>query len=556
MQKFELPKERSSLLTYATSYFRPDVFSHPIWVRFGKKDISVSMKIVDDLLKIVKSLQKNDPSAACQILLICAVYQNYAGQRLNALKTTQQSLDLAERTGLTKEIIWAIWGACAICIQQGDYQHAANAFEALHAALSKENEWVLANFIDVFKDYMFLAQVNTEKKSKSDKDQPIKDLVTMTMDWLKCWGIAAYKPEVGDQKISKLKFGVGKKLFRRLRSNYSFSGLRTRWKSLKFVLQGEFKLQLNQTGEELEIENMEMDIPFPYSSFQSFQQKNTATDILVPEITAPSENQKIITKEPLEAKLQTTSMAVQMLGHFNIIIQGKTLKMQSSRSLSLLKYLLLHHKQSLQREMLMDVFWPEAAPETARNNLNVAIYSIRRSLHKITDIPLIVYENGTYGFAYNLQVWLDVEEFERSVQAGKRLESRNQVTSALAEYETAISLYKGDFLEENLYEEWTVIDRERLRITYLELLDRLSQIYFSQERYTACLTLCHLILSRDLCREDAHYRSMQCYSRLHQAPLALRQYQICVEALLNELGVDPAPEVTQLYELIRRHEHV
>jgi DNA-binding SARP family transcriptional activator len=49
---------------------------------------------------------------------------------------------------------------------------------------------------------------------------------------------------------------------------------------------------------------------------------------------------------------------------------------------------------------------------------------------------------------------------------------------------------------------------------------------------------------------------MRCYSRLGQGPLALRQYQICAEALRAELEVDPAPETTQLYEQIRLHEYV
>jgi hypothetical protein len=79
----------------------PQVFSHPAWVRFGKKGVSGSLKIVDDLLSAAKNLQSDDPGTTCQVLLICAVYQNYAGQRFNALKTTRQALDLAQHTSTT-----------------------------------------------------------------------------------------------------------------------------------------------------------------------------------------------------------------------------------------------------------------------------------------------------------------------------------------------------------------------------------------------------------------------------------------------------------------------
>jgi DNA-binding SARP family transcriptional activator len=249
-------------------------------------------------------------------------------------------------------------------------------------------------------------------------------------------------------------------------------------------------------------------------------------------------------------------LAVHMLGAFSVTIQDLTLKLPASRGLSIFKYLLVHHKQSLPREALMDVFWPDAEPETARNSLNVALHSLRRALGELTELSLILFADGGYRLAPNLQVWLDVEEFERAHIAGQRLEGRNQLTAAITEYEAAVSLYQGDFLEQNPYEEWTILDRERLRIAYLDTLDRLSQIYFEEERYSSCRTACQLILIKDACREDAHCLLMRCYSRQRQPHLALYQYQVCVEALRGELQVEPAPETTQLYNRIRRHEQV
>jgi two-component SAPR family response regulator len=169
---------------------------------------------------------------------------------------------------------------------------------------------------------------------------------------------------------------------------------------------------------------------------------------------------------------------------------------------------------------------------------------------------MVCYEDGAYGLTSNLEVWLDVEEFDRCIKEGQRQETWHQLTAAVAEYEIAVNLYRGDLLAETPYEEWIVLERERLRIAYLDMLDRVSQIYFRQERYTACISACQLILTRDMCREDAHCRLMQCYSRLGQTPLALRQYQICVDALRAELEVDPACETTKLYENIRRREYI
>jgi DNA-binding SARP family transcriptional activator len=49
---------------------------------------------------------------------------------------------------------------------------------------------------------------------------------------------------------------------------------------------------------------------------------------------------------------------------------------------------------------------------------------------------------------------------------------------------------------------------------------------------------------------------MHSYSHQGQYHLALRQYQLCVEALHAELDVKPATETIKLFEHIRRRERV
>ena len=204
----------------------------------------------------------------------------------------------------------------------------------------------------------------------------------------------------------------------------------------------------------------------------------------------------------------------------------------------------------------MEAFWPGASPESARNSLNVALHDLRKVFRVRITTPVIEYHEGAYQFNPDLNLWLDVEEFERYLFASQRLENAGQLSLAVNELEVAASLYQGDFMADDPYEEWAVLDRTRLQIAYLDLLNRLSNMYFSQGQYSACVTLCQRILERDNCREDAHRRLMRCYSRQGQHHLALRQYQLCIQTLQNELGVDPEQDTLQLAERIRRHERV
>jgi DNA-binding SARP family transcriptional activator len=260
-----------------------------------------------------------------------------------------------------------------------------------------------------------------------------------------------------------------------------------------------------------------------------------------------------------DTELKKRGLAVQVLGAFRVSIGDQLVeRCASSRGRAVFTYLVTHRGQIVSRDVLMETFWPDADPAAARNSLNVALHSLRRSLmaagggHQ----PVVLFEHGQYSLNPGLALWVDVDEFLQHSDAGRKHEEAGNLSAAIDHYEQAVALYQGDFLADSPYEEWTVLPREKLRMAYLDVLDRVSRIYLSRGQYAACITLCQLILAQDNCREDAHCRLMHCYARQNQKHLALRQYQACVDALRKELNVPPAAATTELHERIRRHERV
>lgn len=253
------------------------------------------------------------------------------------------------------------------------------------------------------------------------------------------------------------------------------------------------------------------------------------------------------------------ALTAHVLGTFRISLNDCPIESwPSGRGRSLLKYLLLSREAPAPRDVLIDLFWPEAGPEDGRNNLNVAMHGLRQALRAATDLPVVEYRRGDASYRLNpeLQIWLDVDEFERALKAGRQHEAAGRIALAVTHYEQAASLYQGDLMADDPYDEWPVLRREQLRLAHLDLLERLGQIYFSQGQYGACASLCQQIVARDSCREDAHCRLMRCYTRQGQHHLALRQYQACVKALTDDIGVEPLPSTTLLAERIRRREYV
>jgi DNA-binding SARP family transcriptional activator len=266
-------------------------------------------------------------------------------------------------------------------------------------------------------------------------------------------------------------------------------------------------------------------------------------------------------KSPLRLvrdKHPKTSLKVFCLGSFRVYRNSQLISEWSSlKARAIFKYLLVNRSTPTSSDVLMDLFWPEADPESARHNLHQAIHSLRKTLKQNRSDPQpIVCEPDGYVINSELELWLDRDEFEKNIQSGRRLEAMGQLAEAISAYRQAEELYRGDFLEEDLYEDWPNTEREHLRNTYADLIDRLSEYYFQQADYPEAIVLCQRILNQDNCHEIAYRRLMRCYLAQGQRRLAIRQFQVCAQTLKAELDVPPSAETQSLYQHILRGEMV
>ena len=281
-----LSQRRSALIAHAISKFSPVVFDHPVWIRFSKQELSTSLTITDNLLWTARNLQNDDPITACQILLICAVYQNYTGQSHNAETTVQNSLALARQNGLPEEILWALWGACAISFQQGNYEQAASHLGDLQIELIERDEWVLANFVDVVKQSLLRTVTDsTAEGSGTSQEQPVAELLKLTFDWLQRWGYSVFTSESENGNIHEQKPKQGNRLSRFLQSNLSFKRWRVRWNTFILAFRGELKLQLYQSSGDTETQIFNEDTHRTNSSPPTDPTKSSSTGIPLPEIS-------------------------------------------------------------------------------------------------------------------------------------------------------------------------------------------------------------------------------------------------------------------------------
>ncbi len=252
------------------------------------------------------------------------------------------------------------------------------------------------------------------------------------------------------------------------------------------------------------------------------------------------------------------AVTVHLLGELQVVFGERPVgKWVSGRGRAVFEYLVVHRHSRVRRESLMNVFWPDAEPDAARNSLNVAIHGLRQSLRAAAgDHAVVIYQDGSYFVEPALDIWVDVDAFEDRLKSARQYLTSDDPAAAQAGFEAAIGLYQGEFLADDPYEQWAHVTREHLRLAYLDCLDQLGRLRFDAGDYSGCADVCRKLLACDNCREDTQRLLMRCHSRLGQPQLALRQYHSFVATLQAELHLPPAPTTTELAARIRRRSEV
>ena len=227
-----------------------------------------------------------------------------------------------------------------------------------------------------------------------------------------------------------------------------------------------------------------------------------------------------------------------MLGSFNVLINGlRVYDWQGRKAKSILAYLLYNRRFANTREIIMDKFWPNVSAQSARNSLNAIIHKIRRVLKCLDPHnDYILFKDDRYLLNPKLSISLDYESFLTDFNTGQQLERERGIAEAIPYYEEATRLYKGDFLEENIYDEWTYSERESFKQKYLHAMDRLSAFYVKQEKYLLAQQYCRKMLEKDDCLEEVHRRLMICLYQNGYRDLAVKQFYNCGRQSGKRLG--------------------
>jgi DNA-binding SARP family transcriptional activator len=246
---------------------------------------------------------------------------------------------------------------------------------------------------------------------------------------------------------------------------------------------------------------------------------------------------------------------VRVFGGLDVSIGGRTIREKDWRKRKarlLCAMLVLRRGQDVPRDQLFDYLFPEMDPERAKNNLYV-VWSTMKSvlMGEGSKGPLPYFEAvGGVCRAVRQNIRSDVDDFDKLVAKAAKHEQAGELGDAIRSYELLSSLYRGELLPGDVYDDWFSELRDHYRITFVNSMLSASAILMNADDPGNALVYARRAIQTDPLREDLYQVALQCQIAAGQRSGAIDTYMQCRLRLSEDLGLDPSVETRALYDQI------
>ena len=234
---------------------------------------------------------------------------------------------------------------------------------------------------------------------------------------------------------------------------------------------------------------------------------------------------------------------LRVLGPLELTVAGRPVPIRRGRPRRLLLALLLRAGQGATTDTLVDELWADEPPRNAANALQILVSYLRKVLAAAgDDAPRIdTLENG-----YRLLIdpaHVDAFMFEDAVRGLADIE---RPSDRLHAADAALALWRGEPLAEAAYESFAQADIRRLRELRVTAAEVRVQALLDLGRHAEAISELQGLVTEHPLHERFHGQLMLALYRSGRQAEALRAYDAARSTLVDELGLDPGPELQAL----------
>ncbi|HYE82514.1 MAG TPA: BTAD domain-containing putative transcriptional regulator [Clostridia bacterium] len=219
---------------------------------------------------------------------------------------------------------------------------------------------------------------------------------------------------------------------------------------------------------------------------------------------------------------------------------------------SFLEYLLLNSGNTISKEILAEIFWPDSDSKSSIASQRTALYYLRKILTKynavVTGNNAFIYETPEgLQIRRNDELELDMHEFLRLYRelyliTGDTSQTEQKQAEIL---ERMISLYKGDLMEGSDYGDLVFHERERLRSIFMEACQKLSSICTKSGKLQQAEEILRRALAAEPYNENVCLELLKLYMSQGRRSKAVKLYYSFKKHLEQELDIKVDKSLTE-----------
>jgi DNA-binding SARP family transcriptional activator len=243
-----------------------------------------------------------------------------------------------------------------------------------------------------------------------------------------------------------------------------------------------------------------------------------------------------------------STVEIRVLGPLEVVSGTRSFAPRAHKQRALLANLVASSGAVVSDERLIEDLWPEGPPATARHALRVYVSELRKAL------PDGVLSTRPPGYMLELEPErIDVTRFERLLAAARDAFASEDKERAGDAVRDALALWRGPAYADFVYDPWAQTEIARLEELRQQALELRIEIDLALGRADVVAELEALASSNPL-RERTHALLMRALYRAGRQSDALAHFQAARTTLLDELGLEPGPELRELQTAILRQD--
>ncbi len=242
-------------------------------------------------------------------------------------------------------------------------------------------------------------------------------------------------------------------------------------------------------------------------------------------------------------------MQIRVLGPLEASVDDRPVAVGGAKQRAVLAMLGLEANRAVTADRLIEGLWGEHPPPSAAKMVQNYVWRLRKLLEDDGGAQIL-----TRGRAYELRIdreYVDACRLERLVSEAARAAEAGEPGNAAR---AALALFRGEPLADVADEPFATAEIRRLDELRLTAAELAIDADLAAGRHQELVGEIDALLAQDPLRERVHGQRMLALYRCGRQAEALEAYRHARHTLVEEIGVEPSPELRRLHDAILRQD--